>query len=46
MNTSTDFSEAQQAERAELFRYADMSHPLIQLLYQFQLPATPAEDDI
>ena len=33
----TPDTESLQAEREELFRYTDLSHPLMQVLFQFQL---------
>jgi len=35
--TEPTMTEAQQAEREERFRYVDLSHPLMQVLFQMQL---------
>jgi hypothetical protein len=35
-NTSNELTKQQLEERKELFRYADLSHPLINLLFEWQ----------
>ncbi|MBL4638121.1 MAG: hypothetical protein JKY76_02035 [Proteobacteria bacterium] len=45
MNDNESFqqmSEQEQAERKELFRYTDLAHPLMQVLFNLQLNA-PSE---
>lgn len=39
-----DFDEDQLQERLELFRYADLSHPLMQALFSLQLPNEPENE--
>ncbi len=36
-NTFQEMSEQEIAERDELFRYTDLSHPLMKVLYDFKL---------
>jgi len=36
-NTLQPLSEQEQAERKELFRYTDLSHPLMDTLFNLQL---------
>ncbi len=36
-NTPQDLSEQEQTERKELFRYTDLSHPLMEKLFNLQL---------
>ncbi|AFJ02449.1 hypothetical protein Q7C_1299 [Methylophaga frappieri] len=40
------FDEEQLAERLELFRYTDMTQPLIQVLFPLQLPNDNTSDSI
>lgn len=39
---ANDFNETTLQERIELFRYADLTQPLMQVLFPLQLPDEPA----
>lgn len=39
-----NFDDSQLPERLELFRYTDLSHPLMQTLFALKLPDTAVEE--
>ena len=39
----SELTEAEQAEREERFRYTDLNHPLMQVLFNMQLEVTSEE---